>query len=57
MQDLYRVLKLTLTSEREEMVKVHVRLALDELDSIMKDFLFPPQTLTKQIYVLDPPPM
>ena len=56
LHDLYRLLKMTLTVEKEEMVKVHVQLSLDELDSITREFLFPKQTLTKHIYVADAPP-
>ena len=52
LRDLYRLLKLMLVTECEEMVKVHVHLALEELDTISRRLLFPPQTLTKRISIL-----
>ena len=54
LRDVYRLLKLVNVSEREEMVRVHVQLALEELDTIMREQLFPKQTFTKRIRVLDP---
>ena len=55
LRDLYRVLKHSAQTERNETVLLHVQLALDELDQIMRQYLFRQQTLTKRIHVLDPP--
>ncbi|CAC5398768.1 unnamed protein product [Mytilus coruscus] len=52
LRDLYHLLKLTLKTEKEEKVKDHILLSLNELDDIMKDYLFPKQTLKKKITVL-----
>ncbi|XP_063440980.1 transport and Golgi organization protein 6 homolog [Mytilus trossulus] len=52
LRDLYHLLKLTLKTEKEEKVKDHILLSLNELDDIMKDYLFPKQTLQKKITVL-----
>ncbi|VDI13675.1 Hypothetical predicted protein [Mytilus galloprovincialis] len=52
LRDLYHLLKLTLKTEKEEKVKDHILLSLNELDDIMKDYLFPKQTLKKKIIVL-----
>ncbi|KAL3860129.1 hypothetical protein ACJMK2_010294 [Sinanodonta woodiana] len=54
LRDLYQLLKFVMLTEKEEVVKLHVNLALNELDDIMKSFLFPKQTLKKRIRVLDP---
>ena len=54
--DLYRILKHAMGTEQDQTVLLHVQLALDDLDQIMKQYLFPQQTLTKRIHVVDPPP-
>lgn len=53
-KDLYKLLKCSLTVEKEDSVKLHVTLALNELDTIMRELLFPQQKLQKKIKVLDP---
>ncbi|ESO91002.1 hypothetical protein LOTGIDRAFT_163518 [Lottia gigantea] len=52
LKDLYRLLKSVYITESNDIVKTHITLALNELDQIMKEFLFPKQTLTKKIQVL-----
>ncbi|KAI8479639.1 Transport and Golgi organization protein 6 [Branchiostoma belcheri] len=52
LRDLYRLLKHTAQVEKDDTTKTHVYIALEELDTIMKDFLFPKQTLEKKITVL-----
>ncbi|XP_072038821.1 transport and Golgi organization protein 6 homolog [Amphiura filiformis] len=52
MRDLYRQLKLAITVEKDDVLLLHAQLALEELDIIMKDYLFPKQTLSKKITVL-----
>ena len=52
---LYKLLKQTMKSNKDELVQMHVQMALGELDALMKDFLFPKQTLSVNIRVLDPP--
>ncbi|KAK3086876.1 hypothetical protein FSP39_024780 [Pinctada imbricata] len=54
LRDLYRLLKLILSSEVDPGVQTQANLAYNKLDEIMKDFLFPKQTLQKRIKVLDP---
>ncbi|XP_064611997.1 transport and Golgi organization protein 6 homolog [Liolophura sinensis] len=54
LRDLYRLLNLCRTVEREEGVLVHIDLALAELNGIMRSFLFPNQSLTKKILVSRP---
>lgn len=54
MKDLYQLLKSIINLEKEEQVKLHANLALNELDNIMRETLFPKQNLTKKIRVLDP---
>ncbi|XP_053401434.1 LOW QUALITY PROTEIN: transport and Golgi organization protein 6 homolog [Mercenaria mercenaria] len=53
LKDLYRLLKHVMQVEKEEGVKLHVHLALNELDDLMKEHLFPKQKLEKKIKVLD----
>ncbi|XP_066493366.1 transport and Golgi organization protein 6 homolog [Tiliqua scincoides] len=50
--DLYRLLKSVVLSEQDEVTVLHAQLALEELDGIMRDFLFPRQTFEKKIVVL-----
>ena len=52
MKDIYRSLKLTLAVEKDDVVRLHCQLALEELDSITRQYLFPEQTLSKKITVL-----
>ncbi|XP_061450194.1 transport and Golgi organization protein 6 homolog isoform X2 [Rhineura floridana] len=50
--DLYRLLKSVVRCELDEVTVLHAQLALEELDSIMRELLFPRQTLEKKIEVL-----
>nr|XP_020644009.1 transport and Golgi organization protein 6 homolog isoform X2 [Pogona vitticeps] len=50
--DLYRLLKSVVRCEEDEVTVLHAQLALAELDGIMRQFLFPPQSLEKKIEVL-----
>ena len=52
MRDLYRQLKLVVTMEKDDALLLHAQLALEELNLIMKEYMFPEQTLTKKITVL-----
>merc|ERR1712059_23958 len=56
LRDIYRELKLLCSSENDETVKVHLGMALEEVDNIVKCFLTPDTRLEKKIYVLDTPP-
>ncbi|XP_048371933.1 transport and Golgi organization protein 6 homolog isoform X2 [Sphaerodactylus townsendi] len=49
---LYRLLKFVVQCERDEVTVLHAQLALEELDAIMRRFLFPPQSLEKKIVIL-----
>ena len=52
MRDIYRGLKLALSIEKDDVIRLHCQLALEEIDTVMRDFMFPKQTLTKKITVL-----
>ncbi|NXA82677.1 TNG6 protein, partial [Thryothorus ludovicianus] len=52
LRDLYRLLKLVVTAERDAATVLHAQLALEELDTAMRRVLFPPRTLEKKIVVL-----
>ncbi|XP_071423288.1 transport and Golgi organization protein 6 homolog [Pithys albifrons albifrons] len=52
LRDLYRLLKHVVTAERDGATVLHAQLALEELDTVMRRVLFPPQTLEKKIVVL-----
>lgn len=52
LRDLYRLLKSVVACDRDEVTVLHAQLALQELEDIMKRFLFPPQTLEKKLLVL-----
>ncbi|XP_022106681.1 transport and Golgi organization protein 6 homolog isoform X2 [Acanthaster planci] len=52
MRDIYRSLKLTLSVEKDDVIRLHCQLALEEIDVIMREYLFPKQTLVKKITVL-----
>ncbi|GAB1600409.1 transport and Golgi organization protein 6 homolog [Argonauta hians] len=55
LKDLYKLLKSIESEEHNETVKLQTNLALNELNDLVKDSLFPKQVLTKRIHVLDPP--
>lgn len=55
MRDLYRLLKHAMQTEKSDGVRMHVTLALNELQEVMSHFLFPEQTLSKHIHVLQAP--
>lgn len=50
--DLYRALKLVVRSDPDEAAVLHAQLALEELDDVMRRFIFPEQKLEKKIVVL-----
>lgn len=54
LRDFYRMLRHCQTVETDDVLRLHVQLAADEIDEFMKAFLFPASTLTKRIHVLDP---
>jgi hypothetical protein len=56
LRDIYRALKLRLFIEQDEVTLTHISLALDEIDSIVRQLFTPNPTLQKKIYVLDAPP-
>ena len=55
LRDLYHLLKHVERTETDAVLLTHTDRGLEVLDKFMKDFLFPEQTLTKKISVLDPP--
>ncbi|KAK5868083.1 hypothetical protein PBY51_012526 [Eleginops maclovinus] len=50
--DLYRALKWVVRSDPDDVAVVHAQLALEELDDVMRRFIFPEQKLEKKIVVL-----
>ncbi|XP_008309635.1 transport and Golgi organization protein 6 homolog [Cynoglossus semilaevis] len=50
--DLYRALKWTLACDPDQVAVLHAQLALEELDDVMRSFIFPQQKLEKKIVVL-----
>ncbi|KAF5919558.1 hypothetical protein HPG69_000157 [Diceros bicornis minor] len=52
LKDLYHLLKHVVRLEPDDVAKLHAQLALEELDEIMRNFLFPPQKLEKKIVAL-----
>ncbi|XP_029466524.1 LOW QUALITY PROTEIN: transport and Golgi organization protein 6 homolog [Rhinatrema bivittatum] len=52
LKDLYHLLKFVVQSEHDEAALLHAQLALQELDEIIRCFLFPQQKLEKKIVVL-----
>jgi len=54
LHDFYKLLKHCRTVETDDVLRLHVQLACDEIDIFMKEFLFPAPTMTKRIHVLDP---
>ena len=55
MQNFYRMLKHVSTVEKDDVVRLHAHLAREEIDTFMKDLVFPQQNLVKRIHVIDPP--
>ncbi|KAM3870059.1 transport and Golgi organization protein 6 homolog [Diretmus argenteus] len=52
LSDLYRALKWVVRSDRDDVAVLHAQLALEELDDVMRTFIFPEQKLEKKIVVL-----
>ncbi|XP_029379716.1 transport and Golgi organization protein 6 homolog [Echeneis naucrates] len=50
--DLYRALKWVVRSDPDDVAVLHAQLALEELDDVMRRFIFPEQRLEKKIVVL-----
>ncbi|KAB5574851.1 hypothetical protein PHYPO_G00213890 [Pangasianodon hypophthalmus] len=50
--ELYRALKWVVRSDPDEVAVLHAQLALEELDDVMRKFIFPQQKLEKKIVVL-----
>lgn len=53
--DLYRTLKALYQHEEDDIMRIHVQLALEDLNKSVIKFLFPQPKLEKRIYVIDPP--
>ncbi|KAK3570445.1 hypothetical protein QTP86_019311 [Hemibagrus guttatus] len=50
--ELYRALKWVVRADSDEVAVLHAQLALEELDDVMRKFIFPQQKLEKKIVVL-----
>ena len=51
----YSQLKMTVERDDDEVVRLRAGAALGRLDNVMREALFAKPSLTKTIYVLDPP--
>ncbi|XP_017758255.1 PREDICTED: transport and Golgi organization protein 6 homolog [Eufriesea mexicana] len=51
--DLYHGLKYLRDNDEDPVLRLHVQLTLEELDLIVRDFLFSPPKLEKRIFLLD----
>ncbi|MBN3276573.1 TNG6 protein, partial [Polyodon spathula] len=52
LRDLYRVLKHVVQHDRDDVTVLQAQLALEELDDVMRRYIFPAQKLEKKIVVL-----
>ncbi|XP_054476593.1 transport and Golgi organization protein 6 homolog isoform X2 [Anoplopoma fimbria] len=52
LSDLYRALKWVVRSDPDDVAVLHAQLALEEIDDVMRRFIFPQQKLEKKIVVL-----
>lgn len=52
--EFYRLLKYVRVTENDDVVQHHVRLSVEELDLIIRDYLTPSQELAKQIRIVGP---
>ncbi|XP_067905053.1 transport and Golgi organization protein 6 homolog isoform X2 [Heterodontus francisci] len=52
LRDLYRLLKYVIQADEDEVVVLHAQLSLEELDHIVRTFLFPEEKLQKKIVIL-----
>lgn len=50
--DLYRALKWVVRSDPDQVTVLHAQLTLEELDAVMRRFIFPEQKLQKKIVIL-----
>ncbi|KAG1686328.1 Transport and Golgi organization protein 6 [Nymphon striatum] len=51
-KDIYRVLKFIHQIDKDDVVRLHAQVALEELNKIMKQMMFPNQNLVKEIKIL-----
>ncbi|XP_078066581.1 transport and Golgi organization protein 6 homolog isoform X2 [Mustelus asterias] len=52
LRDLYRLLKYVIQTDDDELVVLHAQLTLQEMDHIVRRFLFPEEKLEKKIVIL-----
>jgi len=57
LRDIYRELKMLVSTEKEDMVLGQVSLAIEEIDNIVRGFLTPDNSMEKKIFVIDTPPV
>ncbi|XP_076036798.1 transport and golgi organization 6 [Oratosquilla oratoria] len=55
LRDLYRELRLVNAQDPDDVVRLHAQIAIEEIDSIMRNFLLPKLNLSKKIYVMETP--
>ena len=55
LKDLYQILKSILYTETDDITRRYAETALEKLDDITQNFLFPKQRLEKKINILQPP--
>ena len=52
LKDIYELLKFVESNDMDETTRIHAQVALEELDSIMREQLFPEQKFVKHINIL-----
>ncbi|XP_031563618.1 transport and Golgi organization protein 6 homolog [Actinia tenebrosa] len=52
LRELYHLLKIVEACDKDETTRIHAQVALGQLDTIMREFLFPKETFSKKIQVL-----
>lgn len=52
LKDIYQLLKIVESTDVDHVTRVHAQAALEELDSITRDYLFPKPSFTKHLQVL-----
>jgi hypothetical protein len=52
---IYRTLKTIYNENEDSVMRLHAQIALEELNDIVNQFMFPEINIEKQIFVLDQP--
>ena len=52
LKEIYQLLKLVESTDNDQVTRGHAQIALGELDTVTREYLFPKPSLTKRIQVL-----